>query len=96
MTQATTLKEQAGAPADMPSGNQVVRYLLGQAGFEEFKRTGMVISGSPRTCIDELRKFQEAGADRIICQFKLGLMPHRETMAAMELFAKEVMPAFSN
>ncbi len=86
---------QAGAPADMRSGNQVVRYLLGQAGFEEFKRTGMVISGSPRTCIDALRKFQQAGADRIICQFKLGLMPHRETMAAMELFAGEVMPAFS-
>jgi alkanesulfonate monooxygenase SsuD/methylene tetrahydromethanopterin reductase-like flavin-dependent oxidoreductase (luciferase family) len=86
---------QAGAPAELPSGNSIVRYLLGQAGFEEFKRTGMVISGSPRTCIEELRKFEAAGADRIMCQFKLGLMPHRETMASMELFAREVMPAFA-
>jgi alkanesulfonate monooxygenase SsuD/methylene tetrahydromethanopterin reductase-like flavin-dependent oxidoreductase (luciferase family) len=87
---------QSGAPADMPSGNSIVRYLLGQAGFEEFKRTGMVISGSPRTCIEELRKFEAAGADRIMCQFKLGLMPHRETIASMELFAREVMPAFAH
>lgn len=86
---------EAGAPAEMPSGNSIVRYLLGQAGFEEFKRIGMVISGSPRTCIEELRKFEAAGADRVMCQFKLGLMPHSETIASMELFAREVMPAFA-
>jgi alkanesulfonate monooxygenase SsuD/methylene tetrahydromethanopterin reductase-like flavin-dependent oxidoreductase (luciferase family) len=86
----------AGAPSKMPSANNIVRYLLGQSGFDDFKRTGMVISGSPQTCIDALRRFEHAGADRIMCQFKLGLMPHRETMASMELFTQEVMPAFSH
>jgi len=54
----------------------------------------MVISGSPDTYIKALKFYQRAGVDRIMCQFKLGLMPQRETIASMELFAKEVMPAF--
>lgn len=86
---------QQGTPSDLSSANHIVRYLLGQTGYEEFKRGGMVVSGSPRTCIEWLRKFEQAGADRIMCQFKLGLMPHSETVASMELFAREVMPAFS-
>jgi alkanesulfonate monooxygenase SsuD/methylene tetrahydromethanopterin reductase-like flavin-dependent oxidoreductase (luciferase family) len=79
----------AGAAA----GNIFVRYIVGEAGFEDFKANGMVISGSPATCIKALREYREAGVDRVICQFKLGLMPHEETMASMDLFAKEVMPA---
>jgi alkanesulfonate monooxygenase SsuD/methylene tetrahydromethanopterin reductase-like flavin-dependent oxidoreductase (luciferase family) len=79
----------AGAAA----GNVFVRYILGEAGFEDFKANGMVISGSPATCIKALQAYREAGVDRVICQFKLGLMPHEETMASMELFVKEVMPA---
>jgi hypothetical protein len=55
----------------------------------------MVISGSPHTYIKALKFYERAGVDRTMCQFKLGLMPHHETMAAMELFTKEVMTAFA-
>ena len=85
------------AAAGNPSlaSNHIVRYLLGEEDFNDFKGLGMVISGSPETCIKALKFYEQAGVDRIMCQFKLGLMPHHETIAAMELFTKEVMPAFA-
>jgi hypothetical protein len=30
----------------------------------------------------------------VMCQFRLGLMPHQEIMESLALFCKEVVPAF--
>jgi alkanesulfonate monooxygenase SsuD/methylene tetrahydromethanopterin reductase-like flavin-dependent oxidoreductase (luciferase family) len=83
-------------PADVAnSDNLFARYIAGAAGFDDFKRNGMVISGSPETCVKALEFYREAGVDCVMCQFKLGLMSNEETMASMELFTKEVVPAFT-
>lgn len=54
----------------------------------------MIISGSPDTCIRIIQGMESAGVDRAMCQFRLGLMPHSEVMESLDLFSREVVPAF--
>jgi alkanesulfonate monooxygenase SsuD/methylene tetrahydromethanopterin reductase-like flavin-dependent oxidoreductase (luciferase family) len=83
-----------GIEKDPNPANMVARYVRGEAAFEDFKHNGMIISGSPETCIKRIKAMEAAGVDRVMCQFRLGLMPGHEVMESLSLFCKEVVPAF--
>ena len=51
------------------------------------------LMGSPATVLAKLRPYEELGVDMISVWQEFG-MPHEEVMRSMELFAREVMPAF--
>ncbi|MGE0821010.1 MAG: LLM class flavin-dependent oxidoreductase [Candidatus Binatia bacterium] len=55
----------------------------------------MALYGSPETCIQKLKAAHaQCGMDQVICWFNPGgLVPHRQVLASMERFAKEVVPA---
>ncbi|HEY2105928.1 MAG TPA: LLM class flavin-dependent oxidoreductase [Candidatus Binataceae bacterium] len=91
----TTMGKSYGLEKDTNPANMVARYVRGEAAFEDFKHNGMIISGSPETCIKRIKAMQDAGVDRVMCQFRLGLMPDQEVMESLSLFCKEVVPAFS-
>jgi alkanesulfonate monooxygenase SsuD/methylene tetrahydromethanopterin reductase-like flavin-dependent oxidoreductase (luciferase family) len=61
---------------------------------EEIDRNGGNF-GSPQEVIERIKYLEkEVGVNQYICWFNFGQIGHKETMKTMELFAKEVMPAF--
>ncbi|NOT53274.1 MAG: LLM class flavin-dependent oxidoreductase [Deltaproteobacteria bacterium] len=58
----------------------------------------MGVFATPDGCIERLTQFQQDfGMGRVICWFNPGgLVPHKEVMRSMELFAEKVMPRFKD
>jgi alkanesulfonate monooxygenase SsuD/methylene tetrahydromethanopterin reductase-like flavin-dependent oxidoreductase (luciferase family) len=57
---------------------------------------GVAIVGSPATVIDKLRRQQaHLGYDIFLTQHQLADMPRAEAVKSLELFGKEVIPAFA-
>jgi len=55
-----------------------------------------LIIGTPDTCIRQLRRVQElVGISHFNCSFWFGDLAHERVLKSMQLFAREVMPAFS-
>jgi luciferase family oxidoreductase group 1 len=55
-----------------------------------------LIIGTPATCIRQLTRVQEmVGISHFNCSFWFGDLEHARVLRSMELFAREVMPAFS-
>ena len=53
------------------------------------------IIGGPDQCIPKIRRFVETyGMTHLICRMFFPGMPHRHIMRALELLAREIMPAF--
>ena len=54
-----------------------------------------LVIGTPDTCIRQLKRIQElVGITHFNCSFWFGDVEHPRVLKSMELFAKEVMPAF--
>src|SRR6266511_4112210 len=54
-----------------------------------------LIIGTPDTCIRQLKRVQElVGISHFNCSFRFGDLEHGRVLRSMELFAREVMPAF--
>jgi alkanesulfonate monooxygenase SsuD/methylene tetrahydromethanopterin reductase-like flavin-dependent oxidoreductase (luciferase family) len=54
-----------------------------------------IITGDPEHCIEMLKACEAGGIEEIILYFNFGLLSHRDTLRAMERFAKDVMPHFA-
>ncbi len=54
----------------------------------------MVICGAPDDVIESIKEYEEAGVNRLMCQFQVGGMPHTMVMEAMKLWSDEVLPHF--
>lgn len=65
-----------------------------QMTYDDLLAEGYVVAGGPDTVVDRLGELHdELGFGQIIGLFALGDMPHERTLASMERFATEVMPA---
>lgn len=68
--------------------------LVESISLEEIERNGGNF-GTPQEAIERIKYLHEVvGVNQYICWFNFGQIGHLETMKTMELFAKEVMPAF--
>ena len=56
---------------------------------------GRFIIGSPAECIDEITKYQELGVEELVLRCQWPGMPNEDSLRAVELFGREVMPAFA-
>ena len=55
-----------------------------------------MIFGSPTRVREKVGRLVEAsGCNYVICAFAWGTLPHQQTRRSLQLFAQEVMPAFS-
>lgn len=55
-----------------------------------------LVIGTPDTCIRQIRRIEEqVGISHFNCSFWFGDLEHRRVLSSMELFAREVMPAFA-
>ena len=55
---------------------------------------GRFIIGSPAECIEEVKKYQALGVDELVLRCQWPGMPNEDSLRAVELFGKEVLPAF--
>jgi alkanesulfonate monooxygenase SsuD/methylene tetrahydromethanopterin reductase-like flavin-dependent oxidoreductase (luciferase family) len=54
-----------------------------------------LVIGTPDTCIGQIKRMQElVGISHFNCSFWFGDLAHQRVLRSMELFAKDVMPAF--
>ena len=54
-----------------------------------------LVIGSPETCIRQIKRVQElVGISHFNCSFWFGDMEQARVLRSMELFSREVMPAF--
>lgn len=54
-----------------------------------------VVTGDRDRCVEILKKCEEGGISEVILYFNFGALSHRDTLAAMERFAAEIMPHFA-
>jgi alkanesulfonate monooxygenase SsuD/methylene tetrahydromethanopterin reductase-like flavin-dependent oxidoreductase (luciferase family) len=55
-----------------------------------------IVTGDAQHCIEVLKRCEDGGLSEVICYFNFGLLSHRDTLHAMERFAREVMPHFAD
>lgn len=53
-----------------------------------------IVTGDAEHGIEVLKKCEDGDLSEVICYFNFGLLDHKETLRAMERFAREVMPHF--
>ena len=63
--------------------------------FDEAEAAGRAMAGTPSLVRDALRALQaESGVNYVLCRFAFGDMTRVEAMRSVDLFTREVMPAF--
>src|SRR5437867_3010135 len=55
-----------------------------------------IVTGDVEHCIEVLKRCEEGGISEVILYFNFGELGHRDTLKAMERFAREVMPHFAD
>lgn len=81
--------------SDTPARQQFRRYdWWTDPTMDKMLKNEMVLAGDPDRCIQLIKKAEAGGINHVLGQFQIGGLRHEQTVAAMKLFAKEVMPAF--
>ncbi len=55
---------------------------------------GVIVAGDPDSCIEGVKLHQESGAAQLLLLMQCDQVPHDKVMSSIELFGKEVIPAF--
>lgn len=55
---------------------------------------GLVVVGNPAQCRERIAQYADAGVTHLLCAFGAGAVDPAVTRESMDLFAREVMPAF--
>ena len=65
--------------------------------FGILQKHGDAMAGSPAQVRDYIaREIEATGVNYYVCDFAFGTISHAEAMRSVELFTKEVMPAFAD
>jgi alkanesulfonate monooxygenase SsuD/methylene tetrahydromethanopterin reductase-like flavin-dependent oxidoreductase (luciferase family) len=54
-----------------------------------------VIAGDPSEVVERCKKYQETGADRLLCLVNPYDISHEQVMQTIELMGRHVLPAFA-
>ena len=57
---------------------------------------GVIVAGDPDSCIEGVKRHQDSGADQLLLLMQCDQVPHEKVMSSIELFGREVIPAFRN
>ena len=56
----------------------------------------MIIAGNPESCIKTIKMYEDIGVDQVMMIMQTETISHDKVMESLELFGKEVIPAFRN
>ena len=90
-------KEQAAqAGISLDSGPGAARAAVAQLDANVLSQRGVIIAGNPESCIETVKMYEDIGVDQVIMIMQTETVPHHRVMESIELFGREVIPAFSN
>ena len=68
---------------------------VSQLDADTLSNRGVIIAGNPESCINTIKMYDELGVDEVMMIMQTETIPHERVMESIELFGKEVIPAFS-
>ena len=83
----------SGGEQDLGGGG-APRAMLGELPAELLADRGVIVAGNPDRCIESAKRHQEIGVDQLLLIMQSDQIPHEKVMRSIELFGKEVIPAF--
>ena len=88
-------KEQAAeAGISLDSGPGAARAAIAQLDANTLADRGVIIAGNPESCRKIVQMYEDIGVDQCLCIMQTETIPHDKVMESIELFGKEVIPAF--
>jgi len=78
----------------LDSGPGAARAAFGQMDAQTLRERGIIIGGNPENCIKGVQLYEDAGVDQVILIMQTETIPHEKVLKSIELFGKEVIPAF--
>jgi len=57
---------------------------------------GVIIAGNPESCIKTIKTYEDVGVDQVMLIMQTETIPHDQVMESIELYGKEVIPAFAD
>jgi alkanesulfonate monooxygenase SsuD/methylene tetrahydromethanopterin reductase-like flavin-dependent oxidoreductase (luciferase family) len=78
----------------LDSGPGAARAAFAQMDADTLCERGIIIAGDPDSCIRGVRLYEEAGVDQVMMIMQTETIPHEKALRSIELFGKQVIPAF--
>lgn len=85
--------EQAGISLD--SGPGAARAAVAQLDANTLADRGVIIAGDPQSCVQAVKMYEDIGVDQVMLIMQTETIPHQKVMGSIELFGRQVIPAFS-
>jgi len=89
------LKEEDSATESIEVAESSVK----ASGIEQFDSEtlsdrGVIIAGNPESCIEGVKRHQDAGEDQVLLLMQLDTIPHEKVINSIKIFGEEVIPVF--
>jgi alkanesulfonate monooxygenase SsuD/methylene tetrahydromethanopterin reductase-like flavin-dependent oxidoreductase (luciferase family) len=87
-------EQAAQAGISLDSGPGAARAAVAQLDANTLADRGVIIAGDPASCIEGVKMYEDIGVDQVMLIMQTETIPHEKVMGSIELFGKEVIPAF--
>ena len=88
------IEQAAQAGISLDSGPGAARAAISQLDADTLSDRGVIIAGNPESCINTIKKYDDIGVDMVSMVMQTETIPHERAMESIELFGKNVIPAF--
>jgi alkanesulfonate monooxygenase SsuD/methylene tetrahydromethanopterin reductase-like flavin-dependent oxidoreductase (luciferase family) len=78
----------------LDSGPGAARAAFGEMDPDTLRERGIIIAGDPEHCIKGTQLYEDAGVDQVLLIMQTESIPHEKVLQSLELFGKQVIPAF--
>ena len=85
----------AEAGISLDSGPGAARAAVAELDANVLSDRGVIIAGNPESCIKTIKTYEDIGVDQCMLIMQTETIPHDRVMESIELYGKEVIPAFS-
>jgi len=85
----------AEAGISLDSGPGAARAAVAELDSNVLAERGVIIAGNPESCIKTIKMYEDIGVDQIMLIMQTETIPHEKVMESIELYGKEVIPAFA-
>ena len=86
----------AEAGLSLDAGPGAARAAVAQLDANVLADRGVIIAGNPESCIKTIKMYEDIGVDQVMMIMQTETISHDKVMESLELFGKEVIPAFRN
>ncbi|MCH9016763.1 MAG: LLM class flavin-dependent oxidoreductase [Chloroflexi bacterium] len=85
----------AEAGISLDSGPGAARAAVAELDANVLSDRGVIIAGNPESCIKTIKTYEDVGVDQVMLIMQTETIPHDRVMESIELYGKEVIPAFA-